>query len=71
MARLTGVSLPGGWLYASIILGAVICGISELFVNCAIWQWVALVFASWLLLVGEVLMLGAFLLSRSGLKGIQ
>jgi hypothetical protein len=69
--RLTQTNIPGRWLYVSIIFGAAICGIAISFLKFAVWQRMALVFASWLLIFGEVLMLGTFFLSRSGLKGTQ
>ena len=69
--RLTGTNLPGGWLYVGIVAGAAVCGIAICLWKVTIWQRLALILASWLLLAGEVLLLGAFSLSQSGLKGVQ
>ena len=69
--RFTGVPLSGAWLHISVIVAAVFCAVVIAFSRFAVWQRIALVFASWLLLVGEVLTLGAFLLSRDGLRGVQ
>ena len=66
---LSGTELPGAWLYVSVILGAVICGIVISFSALAVWRRVSLVLISWILIAGEVLALGAFELSRSGLAG--
>ena len=67
----TPASTPGAWLYVSVLVGAIVCAVAIAMSRFAIWQRIALVFASWLLLGGEVLTLGVFFLSRDGLRGIQ
>jgi hypothetical protein len=69
--RLMSAPISGAWLYGSIIIGALVCAVAIAVSSFSVWQRVALVFASWLLLVGEVLTLGAFLMSRHGLRGVQ
>src|SRR5688572_33403055 len=69
--RFAHVSLQGVWLYGGIIAGAIICALVISLSHIAIWQRIALVFASWLLLAGEVLTLGALQLARNGLAGTQ
>lgn len=69
--RFSGTQLSGAWLHVSVIGGALICAVVVAFSRLAVWQRVALMFASWLLLAGEVLILGALELSRNGLAGTQ
>ncbi len=71
LQRFTGTPLPGAWLYVGMIVAAVLCAVVISFSCFPIWQRIALVFASWLLLAGEVLIIGVFELARSGVKGIQ
>jgi hypothetical protein len=61
----------GSVALVSVIVGALVCAVAIARSSFAVWQRIALVFASWLLLAGEVLTLGAFLLSRGGLRGVQ
>jgi hypothetical protein len=68
---LFGTELSGRWLYVSVIAGASICAIAVFVSAFSIWQRVALVIGSWVLLAGEVLVLGAFYLSKNGLVGTQ
>lgn len=67
----TPASTSGAWLYVSVLLGAIVCAVAIAMSRFAIWQRIALVFASWLLLGGEVLTLGMFLLWGDGLRGVQ
>jgi hypothetical protein len=68
---IAGAELSGRWLYVSIIAGAVLCAGSVLTSELPIVRRVVFVFASWLMLAVEVLLLGVFEFSRSGLTGIQ
>jgi len=68
---LTSASISGAWLYVSILLGAVVCSISIAFSRFNLWERIALVFVSWLLLAGEVLAIGALLIMTHGLQGTQ
>jgi hypothetical protein len=69
--RFSGTRLSGVWLYVSVIAAAVLCASVIAFSRFAVWQRIALVLASWLLLAGEALALGAFELSKTGLAGTQ
>src|SRR5688572_19050697 len=62
--RFTPGAISGGWLYISVVVGALVCAVAIAISSFAVWQRIALVLASWLLLAGEVITLGAFLLSR-------
>jgi len=69
--RFMSVSVSGRWLYASIILGALICATAISVSRFAVWQRIALILASWLLIAGEVLTLGAFLVFNPGVSATQ
>ena len=69
--RVAGTELSGRWLYVSIVAGALLCAGAIVVSGLSVLRRILFVFASWLLLAAEVLVLGAFELSRSGLGGIQ
>lgn len=71
MDNVTSGSISGAWLYVGVIAGAVLCAAALAVSDYSTWQRVALVLASWLLMLGEVLLIGAVLLSRDGLTGVQ
>ena len=70
MQRLTGIEVSGAWLYVSVTVAAIICAITVVFSRFTLWQRVALIMTSWLLLVCEVLVLAAAALMRNGLEGV-
>lgn len=71
LQQFTRTPLSGAWLYVGMIVAAVFCAAVIVFSRFTVWHRIALVFASWLLLAGEVLIIGIFKLARSGLNGIQ
>jgi len=71
IGRFTSGHISGAWLYVSVIVGALVCAVAIARSSFAVWQRIALVLASWLLLAGELLTLAAILLSRAGLRGVQ
>ena len=60
-----------GWLYVSIIAGALICAGAIATTGLPAFRRILFVFASWLMLAAEVLLLGVFEFARTGLTGIQ
>jgi hypothetical protein len=66
----TGVEVSGVWIYVSVTLAAATCAVAIAFSRFSVWQRVALIMASWVLLVAEVLLLAAIALMRNGLEGV-
>jgi hypothetical protein len=69
--RVSDSPLSGRWLYASILVGALICAAAILISRLSVLKRIVFVAGSWVLLGVEVLALGAVELSRTGLAGIQ
>ena len=69
--HVAGTELSGGWLYVSIVAGALLCAGVVVVSGASVLKRGLFIFASWLLLALEILALGAFELSRSGLSGTQ
>lgn len=69
--HVAGTELSGAWLYVSFVAGALLCAGAVIVSGASVLRRGLLIFASWLVLALEILALGAFELSRSGLVGIQ
>ena len=63
--------MPGGLVYLSIIVAAIVCGTLILTAPLPWWRRMAFVLGVWCLLVMQVLLLGVFALITGSLEGIQ
>jgi len=63
--------LPGGLLYVSIIVAAIVSGMLVLTSSLVWWRRFVFVLGVWGLLIVQVLLLGVWALVTGGLEGIQ
>ena len=63
--------LPGGLVYVSILLAAIVCALLAFTSSLAWWRRIAFMIGLWGLIVVQVLLLGVWALATSGLEGMQ
>jgi hypothetical protein len=69
--RVFSLHLSGSWLYVELAAVVIICGGIALSAPFVWWRRLALLLGTLCLLVIQVLVLGAFALTTTGLEGIQ